>query len=485
MEDLDIAAITKRSIHGVFALVSRTFVVQAITFTSNFLLTLYLSPTVFGVYFIVTAIIAFLVYFSDIGLAAALIQKKDAVTEEDLRTTFTIQQTLVVTVVVLALIASPWVAKFYHLNTAGLFLFQSLIIAFFLSSLKTIPSILLERDLRFDKIVIPEIVETLFFNVTALVLAVKGLGVSSFTWAVLLRGISGVITIYIISPWKIRFGFSKEEAKKLLSFGIPFQLNSFLALLKDDLMVAYVGKVLPLAQVGYIGFAQKWSVAPLQLIMENIVRITFPSYARLQHDTEHLVKAIEKSLFALTSIIFPVLVGLITLSPLFVHLIPRYQKWEPALFSLALFTLASAGATISTPLTNALNAIGKIKASLYLMIMWTVLTWVFVPLFILLVGYNGFAIASLIIAFTVFIVIYVAKRYIPFSLSPTIMPTLSAIIMAGSMEGLMHSLPPTVLTLIILILLGGGVYLGMLYILAREELMEDIAIIKRQFKHAV
>ncbi len=481
MEDLDIAAITKRSIHGIFALVSRTFIVQAITFTANFLLTIYLSPTVFGVYFIVTAIIAFLVYFSDIGLAAALIQKKDEVTEEDLRTTFTIQQTLVGAVVIIALIASPFIAKFYRLNTAGLFLFQSLVIAFFLSSLKTIPSILLERNLRFEKIVIPEIVETLFFNVTALVLAVRGFGVSSFTWAVLLRGISGVITIYIISPWKIRFGFSRTEAKKLLSFGIPFQLNSFLALLKDDLMVAYVGKVLPLAQVGYIGFAQKWSLAPLQLIMENIVRITFPSYARLQHDTKHLVKAIEKSLFALTVVIFPVLVGLMTLSPLFVELIPRYQKWEPALLSLVLFTLASAGATISTPLTNALNAIGKIKTSLYLMIMWTVLTWVLAPLFIFFYGYNGFAMASVIISLTVFVVVYVAKKYIPFSLRPTIKPTISAVVMAIALEGLLHILPTTVISLLVLILLGGGVYVGVIYLLAKDELLADIALIRRQF----
>src|SRR5579872_2431027 len=132
MEDLDIAAVTKRSIHGVFALVTRTFFIQIITVAVNFLLTIYLSASVFGVYFIVTSIISFLTYFSDIGLAAALIQKKEEVTLEDLRTTFTIQQSLVVTVVIISLFLSPMVGHFYRLETEGILLFQALIVAFFL-----------------------------------------------------------------------------------------------------------------------------------------------------------------------------------------------------------------------------------------------------------------------------------------------------------------------------------------------------------------
>ncbi|PIZ99303.1 MAG: hypothetical protein COX78_02015, partial [Candidatus Levybacteria bacterium CG_4_10_14_0_2_um_filter_35_8] len=264
MEELNIAAVTKRSINGVFALVSRTFVIQLITFVTNFLLTVFLSPTVFGVYFVVSAAIAFLGYFSDIGLAAALIQKKEQITDQELRTTFTIQQILVVTIVIIALLLSNFIGLFYNLNKAGIYLFDALAIAFFLSSLKTIPSIILERNLHFHKLIIPQIVETIFFSVTVVVLAVNGYGVTSFTIAVLARGISGFIAMYIVAPWKIGFGFSREIASKLLSFGVPFQLNSLLALAKDDLLVIYLGKVLPLAQVGYIGFAQKWAFTPLR-----------------------------------------------------------------------------------------------------------------------------------------------------------------------------------------------------------------------------
>ena len=484
MEEIDIEAVTKRSIRGVFALVSRTFAIQVIGLIANLLLTIFLSPSVFGVFFVVSAAIAFLSYFSDIGLAAALIQKKEPITEEELKTTFTIQQILVISVVIIALLLSGLVKDFYHLDSDGLLLFQVLIISFFLSSLKTIPSILMERELRFEKLVIPQIVENLFFNVVAVVLAANGFGVASFTFAVLARGISGVIAIYIINPWKIGLGFQKNAAKKLLSFGIPFQTNSFLALIKDDLLIAYLGKVLPLAQVGYIGFAQKWAFVPLRLIMDNVIRITFPSFSRLQEDKNVLRKAVEKSIFAACFLIFPSLMGLVVLSPYFIHIIPKYIKWEPAVLSLAFFAVNAAFSSVSTPLTNALSAIGKIKVTLYLMVFWTIATWALTPLFIVWFGFNGVAYASALIASSVVIVIYIVKRFMEFSVLRVVLNPLIATAIMGTV---VYFLSPLViknmLTLFFVVALGAVLYFLTMFALAKKEILSDIELIRENLKN--
>jgi len=483
MEEIDIAVITKRSIHGVFALTSRTFVIQIVSFLANFLLTIFLSPAIFGVYFVVSAAIAFLSYFSDIGLAAALIQKKEAITRQDLVTTFTLQQILVITVVLIALLLSNFVGSFYHLEKEGTILFQALAVAFFLSSLKTIPSIILERNLHFEKLVIPQIVETFFFSVVVVVLAMKGFGVYSFTYAVLARGISGVIAIYIISPWRPGLGFSKDSARRLLSFGIPFQLNSFLALVKDDLFIAYLGKALPLAQVGFIGFAQKWAYAPLRLIMDNVIRVTFPSFSRLQHETEVLEKAIEKSIFAACFLIFPALVGLVALSPYFIHLIPKYLKWEPAILSLAFFAITAALSSISTPLTNALNAIGKIKVSLYLMVFWTIATWVLTPIFIIFFGFNGVAIASSLIASSVVLVVYLTKKYVKFNVfAATMYPFLAAAIMGVAVYFLSPILVKSLISLVFMICMGAVLYFLCIFLFARNEVLADARLVISHLK---
>src|SRR5581483_4622416 len=155
MEDFDVDVVAKKSVKGFFALSSRTFLVKVLLIITNFVLTAKLEPSVFGVYVVSSSIVTFLVYFQDIGLAASLIQKKEAITKEELRTTFSIQQLIVLCLIIPALLFSPQIASFYHLQTSGLYLLISLLLSFFISSLKTIPTVILERNLNFNKLVIP------------------------------------------------------------------------------------------------------------------------------------------------------------------------------------------------------------------------------------------------------------------------------------------------------------------------------------------
>ena len=76
MTDTDIKDIKSKSVKGMVALTARTFTLQIVGFVATFLLTLLLTPSIFGVYYVVSAVISFLGYFSDIGLAAALVQKR-------------------------------------------------------------------------------------------------------------------------------------------------------------------------------------------------------------------------------------------------------------------------------------------------------------------------------------------------------------------------------------------------------------------------
>lgn len=479
MQEIDIATIKNRSIKGVFSLVSRTFIIQLIGQIVTFLLTVYLTPGDYGLFFLVSTVMIFFSYFSDIGLAAALIQKKDELTKEDLATTFTIQQILVLIVIGVGLLITPFVTRVYNLNEQGTQLYIALIVAFFFSSLKTIPSILLERTLQFNKLVIPDIVETLAFNITALILAINGFGVSSFTYAVVLRGILGLITVYIIAPWRISIGISQKSAKNLLSFGVPFQLNSLLALAKDNLFFLYLGAILTPSALGFIGVAQKWAYIPLRLIMDNLIRITFPSFSRLAHSPEYLGKAIEKTLFSTAFFIFPSVTGMIILMPHFMQIFPKYQKWEPALISLTFFGINAILSSISTPLTNALNAIGKIKVTLYLMIFWTIATWVVTPLMIHLYGFNGVSIASAIISLSFVGVVLIVKRFISFSIFKIILfPFIATLVMGVCLSLFSNYFVTNFFTLFVGIIIGAVIYFVVMYLIAANMIKADIAMIK-------
>jgi len=423
--------IKKRSVGAVVALVTRTFVIQIISFLATLLLTYYLEPAVYGVFYLVSSVVNFLTYFSDVGLAAALIQKHDTVTKEDLATTFTIQQILVITAVIILFFLSPTLERQYQMSKDGIYLLYAMGISFFLSSLKTIPSIMLEREIQFNKLIIPQILETLVFNFVAVYFAWKGFGISAFTYAVLSRGVVGLLAVYYVYPWKPLIGIYRQSLRSLLRFGIPYQANTFLAVLKDDGMTILLTKIIGTSGLGYIGWASKWAGLPLRVVMDNLTKVSFPTFSRLQNDKEKLTRAVEINLKYTLLAIFPMLILMAFIAKPLAMQIPRYQKWLPAILPLYLYLYNSAWASISTSLTNLLNATGKIKVTFKLMLMWTGLTWVFMPLLATRYGYLGVAYATAIIATSSIVTIIMASKIISLDFKKIAMtPVLSSLIMS-------------------------------------------------------
>jgi len=473
--EITLDTVKSRAVKGVVVLTGRTFILSALSLVATGLLTVFLSPAEFGIFWIVSAVVNFLAYFSDIGLAAALIQKKETPTREDLRTTFTVQQILVVVLLVVIFLASPMLSRIYNLTAASKLLLYSLGISLFLSSLKTIPSTLLERKLEFGKLVLPQVLENLVYNVIAVVLAWKGFGITSFTIAILARGVVGLIAIYILQPWVPGFAFSRASLSGLLKFGLPYQANTFLATIKDDGMTAVLGGILGPAGVGFLGWAQKWGQAPLRFFMDHVIKVTFPAFARMQDAKEQLERSATRSLFFICFLVFPSLVGLLVLAPTLVAIIPRYGKWEPALIPLALIAVNTTFAAVTTQLTNLLNAIGKIKITFKLMMMWTALTWLLVPYLSLKVGINGAALGYALVGTSSVIAIAVARRFVKFSLfHSAVKPFISSLAMGAVLIFLKSFLSVSAISVVILIAVGIVVYMGITYLLVGTAFKQDV-----------
>lgn len=423
---LEFQEVKRRSVSGVLALISRTFMIQIISFVATLALTIFLDPNTYGVFYLVSSVVNFLGYFSDIGLAAALIQKKEGITKEDLATTFTIQQILVVSLLVLLFMISPFIRTQYQIDQAGMYLLYAMGVSLFLSSLKTIPSIMLEREIKFNKLILPQVLETLTFNSLAVILAWQGFGVTAFTFAVLGRGVVGLMAIYLVYPWRPSLGINRASLKHLLRFGLPYQANTFLAVLKDDGMTIILTKFIGTQGLGYIGWASRWAGLPLRIVMDNLTKVSFPAFARLQHDQEKLAHAVEISLKYMCLLAFPILAGMGFVALPMTYLIPRYAKWLPAIIPLYLYLYNSAWASLSTSLTNLLNATGHIKSTFKLMLMWTGLTWLTMPFLAIKLGYMGVAYATGLIATSSIVTIFMAKSHVNFNIFTIIRTPLSA-----------------------------------------------------------
>lgn len=431
-EALDVKKLKKRSIIGAFSYFGTTLVLNAVALVANFLLMAFLSPADFGIYGFVAQINAILIFFSDVGLASSLIQRHDEPTSQDYHTVFWTQQVLswVIFVIALIIIATGVITN--KTGSVGNWILLALAVAFPLASLKTVSSIKLARRMEFHKMVIPQIFEQLFYNGILIFCAWRGFGALSYAYAIVVRGIVGALVMFVIQPYWPRLKFAWTSFRQTIKYGLKFQANDLLARIKDNLFYLVVGWQLPSNQFGYISWSKNWSMYPYNLTVQNIMNITFPTFSRLQDRLDLLKKAIEKSLFFITLAIFPILAGMVTFIYPLTVVVPAYAKWQPALTSFVLFTLAIAWSAISSPLTNTLNATGRINQTLKLMIFWTMITWAITFPLMKWLGFNGVAWSAFLISFTSIIPVVMVKKFTHFRLWSNIWrQLLAATVMAG------------------------------------------------------
>lgn len=472
--EISLDVVKKRAVKGIAALTGRTIFLQLINVGAGFLLTIFLAPDQFGTWIAVQAFLSIFTIFQDIGLAAALIQRRETPSRRALETTFTIQNTLVLCIIFVIFLTTPFYRQIAHLDQQSVYLAWALAINFLLSSLMSIPSILLERKLEFSKLIIPGIVGQISYQIVVVYLAWKGFGITSFTVAILVNGFSSLVLMYIINPWRPGLAFDRDCLKDLLHFGLPYQINQIVARIKDDGIIILLSIILGPANIGLLGWARKWPTQLLSLVMDPVTRVTFPAFSRMQSHPEELSKAVSKSIFFICLLVFPALVVLILLSPVLVNLIPKYMKWQPALLALGLMSINSAWAAVSTPLTNVLNATGRIKTTFYLMIMWTVLTWIFLPIFSLRFGLNGAAAGYALVGTSSFVVIIIILRVIKVHLLESVgKPLLGSAIMLGVLLLGRQLIPITWIGVITLSLLSVIVYVVLMFILVGPSLVED------------
>lgn len=467
----------KKIISSFLSLTFRRAILLAINFfTINIILARILPVSTIGVFNIANSILAFFTFFSDIGLAAALIQKKN-INQDDLKTTFTIQEVIAFLITAAVFVLAPTLASFYKLDEGGMWLVRALAISFFLVSLKVIPIVLLERNLDFKPIVLVEITETIIFNGLLIALTFTNFGIFAFSLASLSRSISGVLGIYLVAPWKVSLGLSKLSAKSLLNFGLPFQVNSILALLKDKLVPLVVAKMVGPTGVGYITWAQSLAFLPLE-VMNIMIRVTFPAFSRLQDNPKELKRTLEDALFFTALILYPMLFGLIAIAPSFINYVVS-SKWQSALPLIYLFSIGYFWATLSSPFTNFLNATGRIKTTLKLMVMWTALEWILSPILTLYFGFLGVGIASLIISPTALIPIFIIKKTVDVEIIKNIWkPLLTSTIMAFSAFVLSQIFVSNLFSLVMVIILSILIYLGLSLFLVGEKIFKYFKTLK-------
>lgn len=364
--------LSRKARQGIVGLGSTQAFGQIITMACGIVLARILSPAEFGLFAIATFFVDIVNRFGGIGIFASLIQRKSDLDQDAVSAAFTLQMAITVVGVIILNVFAPWIAKQYEADSAA---FEALVrvvsFTLFLTALRSVNQLQLERALKFKAIARIGLLESIVFQVTAVVLAYFGFGIWALATAMFLRISTSTFMMYRLAPWKARINFDFSKAMAIFRYGMPFQANALMNAAGGWITPVVVAPLLGTAAVGYLNFASSNGRKPL-ILTAIVMRVSFPHFSRLQDDREEVEKLAVKYLSWLLSISLLWFAGMATAGDLAIHLIYS-EKWVPAAPALVVFAAALALDSPSWILTKAQEAIGNVRYTMQRILLATIL----------------------------------------------------------------------------------------------------------------
>jgi len=312
--------------------------IQAIYFLRLLVLARLLAPDAFGLLAIATVALGVMLQLSDLGMVQALVQRRDA-TSEQLNAAWTVGLWRALLVTGVLTFGAPQIAGFFGEPDATRII-QALALRPIVEAAASIGIARLTRELRFRDLALMALPGAVIDMVTAIALA-PWLGV----WALVAGSLAGAGTTtflsYVFAPHRPRFVFRLEPIAPFIRFGRWIMFTGILGLVGTTLLQVVVSRALGAGALGLYFLANKVALLPLGAATAVIGSVAFPLFADLRDDTKRMASAFRTLLTSQIVLLLPVYATLIVLAPSLEDALgPRWTGTAPVMQILALGAVA-------------------------------------------------------------------------------------------------------------------------------------------------
>jgi len=433
-----------------FVLLSAQKVVGiVVTAGGSIVLARLLTPEVFGLYAIITFVIALGVRFSELGLGAALIQRRDLDPAAGLGAAFAATLGLALLLGAAIAAAAPLVARWPGVSSDVTAPLRWLALLVVLSALRMPAAVLLERRLAYLPLTIADTADTVVFNAVAIVGALAGAGLGSFVAGALAARAVSLAVLWSVARWRPALCWRWRELAPVLKFGILFQGSILINIAGDAVVPAFVTAWSGVAAVGLLNWAAMLAFLPLQVVT-IAGRVLFPALSSLQADTERFAEAAARAVNRVTTVLYPAAALLLAGAEPLVRLVFG-EAWVPAVPAVRCFCLSAIIGGTATILVHALYSLGRADLVLRLNLLGAALLWVLTVGLVPSLGFVGFAVASVCLACaSIAYTAWTLHRLVSFRVLPAVRvpltASLSSAAMLAALAGLwIHDLPSLIL----------------------------------------
>jgi PST family polysaccharide transporter len=355
-----------------------------------------LTPEVFGLYAILVFVITLGVRFSELGLGAALIQRRDLDLATGLSAAFTATFALALVLGAAIAAAAPLIARWPGVPDEVTAPVRCLALLVVLASLRMPAMVLLERRLAYLPLTIAETADTITFYVVAIAAAVAGAGLWSFVAGALAARVANLAVLWIATRWRPTFRWNRRELWPVLKFGLLFQASVLVGVAGDAVVPTFVTAWSGVAAVGYLNWAAALAFLPLQVV-SIAGRVLFPALSSLQTEPERFAEAAERALNRVTAVLYPAAALLLAGADPVVRLVFG-EAWLPAVPVVRWLCLSALIGGTSTIFVHALYGLGRPDLVLRLNVASAALLWALTVALVPWLGLVGFAVGSAALA---------------------------------------------------------------------------------------
>jgi len=330
----------------------------ALQFVTLAVLARLLSPADFGMMGMIMVVIGFAQAFADMGISNAIIYRQDA-TKDQLSSLYWLNIIAGVIVFCVVCAATPLVVGFYHEPRLSKLLYLTAVI-FLITPLGQQFQILLQKELKFDGLAKIEIATSVVNSMVAIGSAFAGLGVYSLIWGQLAATATKVALLCGVGwrQWRPSLHFAKRDFKGYVSFGLYQMGERAINYLNSNLDYLLIGSMLGASALGYYTLAYNLIIKPSSMINPVITKVAFPVFSLIQNETDKLRRGYLKVLQLLSTVNFPLMIGLAVVAPVAVPVIFG-EQWLPSIILIQILTVVGLLRSTGNPVGALLLAKGR------------------------------------------------------------------------------------------------------------------------------
>jgi PST family polysaccharide transporter len=332
-------------------------------FISTLLLVRLLSQEDFGVAAYGQAVIILLSPVSTLGLELALVYHQD--NEATLNTAFWMGLGFGLAFFALIWLFAPMASVLFP-DPRVVDVTRVLALTFPLDALTRVQSSLLHKRLAFNKLTPPSVIYGVGKGVVSVGLAALGLGVWALVWGEIAATVIGVITYWLVFPWRPAFQFDHRQARQIFGYGGPTVIANLLGNFMSNAHQFLMGHYFGAALLGVYNVAYRFPNLLVMDLSRMQNKVLFPLYVKFRDDIPSLGRALRHTLQQVSLLVVPVGLGLALIAKPFVLTFFSHEWYEtiPIMQVLSLYALIYSYERLGNAL---LRAQGRLRIFLLVM----------------------------------------------------------------------------------------------------------------------